>query len=311
MHKIIRTIEILVGLLFILAAALKALDMTAFATQIRFYGVLYDMNAIRTAAVGSVVAETLLGTALLVGLQPRALVYGLVLAMLVGFSGLVAYADVYHNLDDCGCFGKFLAMDPVQTIAKNLVMIALVIGAWAMWRRTAGRMADAPSRRRIYTGAVGAALAVVAACYAFADNQEFLKGAKGNAERPFAQFALEHDGETLDLGEGTYLAALLSATCDDCREAVIPLSDLTYYPDVPQVAVLMLATEEEYAAFLDEMQPMFPSTRIDPMAFFALIGDEPPRFYVVEDGAPVRHIDTLDPTIDLLYDFAHDPDWRP
>ena len=41
--------------------ALKALDMTAFATQIRFYGVLYDMNAIRTAAVGSVVAETLLG----------------------------------------------------------------------------------------------------------------------------------------------------------------------------------------------------------------------------------------------------------
>lgn len=312
MLRLIRSIEIIVGLVFVLAAALKALDMAAFATQIRLYGVLHDVDVIRAAAVFSVAIETFLGAALIIGLQPRPIVYAMVLGMLAAFSGLVTYADIYHNLDDCGCFGKFLAMDPVKTVAKNIVMFAMLVGAWILWRRIAATApSSAPSRRPKQVALVAAAFGAVAACYAFADNQSFLSARTEDAARPFAGFRVEHDGGVLDLGSGTYLVAMLSATCDDCREAVIPLSDLTYYPDVPQVVGLVLATDDEYAAFLREMEPIFASQPIDPMLFFELIGDEPPRFYVVRDGAPIRSLDTLDPTIETLYDFARDAEPSP
>ncbi len=61
--------EKILGIVFVLAGALKAWDLEAFAFQIRYYHVLKDPGLLWAAAVGAVAWETLLGVALLVGLR--------------------------------------------------------------------------------------------------------------------------------------------------------------------------------------------------------------------------------------------------
>ncbi|MGI6458762.1 MAG: MauE/DoxX family redox-associated membrane protein [Candidatus Hydrogenedentales bacterium] len=60
--------EKILGIVFILAVALKAWDLEAFAFQIRYYHVLEDRGLL-WVAVGAVAWETLLGVALVVGLR--------------------------------------------------------------------------------------------------------------------------------------------------------------------------------------------------------------------------------------------------
>ncbi|MBN2308623.1 MAG: hypothetical protein JXR94_06605, partial [Candidatus Hydrogenedentes bacterium] len=66
-------IERILGLLFVVAAALKALDLADFAVQIAYYHVFEEPLLWKISAVGAIFAETALGMALLVGLRLRGL----------------------------------------------------------------------------------------------------------------------------------------------------------------------------------------------------------------------------------------------
>ena len=124
------TAEKVLGIVFVIAAAMKAWDLEAFAVQIRYYHVLRDPSALAFAAVGSVAWETLLGVAMIVGLRLRGWVFAAVVATLAVFTGLVVYAWIFHDLEDCGCFGSLAPMGPGATTAKNAVLFALAAVAW-------------------------------------------------------------------------------------------------------------------------------------------------------------------------------------
>jgi hypothetical protein len=113
---------------------------------------------------------------------------------------------------------------------------------------------------------------------------------------------LEAEGHSL--AEGAYLVAMLSATCDHCAEAVPLLNEVQALMPSTQVAALMLGDPESIERFREFNRPQFPIASIETIAFFELIGREPPRFYLVRDGVPVRHLDSLDPTLDELLALA-------
>jgi hypothetical protein len=48
----------------------------------------------------------------------------------VVFTGLIIYAWIYKNLQDCGCFGKYLKMTPGWSVLKNAVVLGLIALAW-------------------------------------------------------------------------------------------------------------------------------------------------------------------------------------
>ena len=306
---LVRTGEILVGVVFVLAAFLKAMDMQSFAVQIRYYGVLPSLEMIRYAALGSVVAETVVGAALIAGIRFRGWLYAVALLMLVGFTGLVAYAAVFHDLKDCGCFGVAIPLGPRETIAKNIVMAGIVAVVWWVAREKDffESLGVRPSREALRALSALACLVLVAATLYGADNAAFFRPQQVDSQRPFAALTVSTtDGAEIRLGEGEYLVAMLSATCDECAAAVEHLNELVELKEGPPLVGLVLGSESELENFRSITKPLFPLGLVEPSLFFSLISPTapPPRFYIIKDGKEVRHWDTLTADTESLLQFV-------
>ena len=304
--KLVRFIEVIIGVVFVLAACFKVVDMHEFTIQIRYYNVLTDLTLIRYVAVASILAETVLGVALIAGIRLKGLVYAAVLATLVGFTGLIIYSWIFHDLADCGCFGAVLPMGPASTTSKNVVMMIAMALAWRIAHRAGYPQREASgSQAGELAGSLGglAALVAVGLCFVLADNTAFFHPEEWDPERAFAQFAIETEDGVRSLDHGEYFVVLLSSTCPECMDAVDPLNELADQPDAPPVVALMLGENDELDQFRMLTSPEFPLLSIDALMFFSLIGREPPRYYYVVDGREVAYLDTLEATAETLRDF--------
>jgi hypothetical protein len=285
-------IERSLGLLFIVSAALKAMDIKAFAMQVSYYGVVTEPVLVRLAAVFTVWLETVLGVALLVGWRLRGWTLRAVFALLVGFTGLILYAWAFKGLEECYCFGKYLEMSPEVSVLKNVVMMALVAAAWCGYRkREAGPVADEMTIYKKYAGPAMAVLSVACVIAALAWGAATERYDKN---RPYSQFRLESDGELWNLGEGEYFVVLLSDSCEHCEEIMFELDDLpSRVPNTPPVVSLFLGEEETLEELVELVEPEYPTFLIDELVFvhLLLLGDAkaPPRFVHVRDGKEVQY----------------------
>lgn len=122
-------IRVLLGLLFLVSALLKVLDFSAFAEQVSYYGIVQEDTSLQVVAGATIALEVILGAALLAGWHAR-FVLAVTALVLVVFTGLIAYAWAFNDLEECGCFGSFLAVSPAMSIAKNVVLLLLLPFAW-------------------------------------------------------------------------------------------------------------------------------------------------------------------------------------
>jgi hypothetical protein len=323
--RVVRLVEIMLGLVFVASAALKALDVPSFAIQVSYYGILKDPLWVRLAALSTVGFEGLIGAALLTGFRLRGLSWAATLAMLVVFTILIAYAWVYKNLQDCGCFGKYLKLTPGVSIVKNGVMLGFVCAAWIANGWSEKRLAPgtwvSPGWRYVRTFLAALVIVVLVGVVAYANSWEDLFGKAGrpggrtgtrDPDRPFAQFVFDLDDNHWDLGRGEYLVAMLSTTCDQCRAAVETLNELILIPQMPPLIALMLGEENDLEDFRAVTQPEFPTTLIDPLVFLQLIGVEPPRLIYVLDGRQVLCWDEELPAIpEIVSALEASGGWRP
>ncbi|MCP4645275.1 MAG: hypothetical protein GY851_32835 [bacterium] len=300
-NRVALVLEKVLGLLFVAAAVPKALDLPSFVIQIAYYRVLPGPMWWSVAAAGSVMWETVLGGAMVAGVRMRGWTLLATLGTLLGFTGLIAYSWAYHDLADCGCFGKVLPMGPGASIAKNVVMMLMGAVAWAGMRH----LGKGKSLSRVRLAVMVVCLAVVGAGVALGDNDAFFHPPEYDAAQPFAGFVTDYEGEHYDLAEGEYLAVVMSAGCDDCKASVEVLNEIALIPELMPVVGLLYGDEEagELDDFRDETQPFFPTIPIDGTTFFRLIEEEPPRFYVVRDGVSLRDVETLEPDVDMLLEL--------
>jgi len=312
-----RPIEIALGALFIASAASKALNVYGFAVQVAAYGVVRDPSATLAIAYAMISIEAVLGAALLGGMRFGGLTVAATAALLVGFTGLIAYAWAFKGLADCGCFGDYVKMGPASSIAKNIVLLAMT---WAVWSGLRAKSAPVPtdgeSAPRAALGRGGvvlAALGLAAVATAFAmgkpapaSESNAPAGAIGKDDAPFAAFVPTLGGAPVALAQGEYLVAMLSASCDHCRAATQVLNELVQTPDVPQIAALMMGTKDEMDDYMAATDPQFPTQSIEVLQFMNLLGEAsaPPCFYIVRDGREVRHLIVEDPTFEQLLEFA-------
>lgn len=299
-----RVIEIVLGLLFVVPAVLKALELPHFVEQILHYHVVFGYYTLRAAAIGSILVETILGILLITGARMRGMTLLATLAVLSGFTALIVYAWVRHNLADCACWGSFLPAGPALSIGKNVIMMTMAGVVWLAHVREAVSLV--PKRGRwVRVATALLAVAAVGLAVAFGDNARFFKPPE--TKRPFARFQFEFDGQSVDLGSGRHLVAVLSATCLHCKTVVLEtLNPIALTSGDTRVAGLVFAqTPDEYGQFLQETETQFPSLQIDFVTFSELIGTEPPRFYCVEDGIGLAFLDSLEPTPEELLKLVH------
>ena len=277
--------EVVVGLVFLAGAALKAADVNRFTIQIAYYGVLAKPGYLSAAAITTLAVETALGSALVLRCRFKGLTFAAVLALLALFTGLIAYAWAFHNLKDCGCFGR-IEMSPGISIAKNIVLATLCILAWV-----------GPIRGTLQASRPGLFFLRIAACVALACavvlySMLNLQPVKAD-ERPFAPYVFDVDGTHFDLGQGEYFVAILSMTCPHCMASVEHINDLA---DTPGFLPVVALCYEEKPGTLDDFRmaagPEFPLYSIgDQVRLFAnLVGEgkDPPHFIYVRDGKRVK-----------------------
>jgi hypothetical protein len=296
------TAEKVLGLVFVIAAALKAFDLEAFAIQIRYYHILREPSALAMAAIGSVAWETLLGVAMLVGLRLRGWTFAAVAATLAGFTGLVIYAWIYHDLADCGCFGSLAPMGPAATTAKNVVLLALTVVAW-LGLRSGHRHIEGTLWQHPYLKAVAVAASCVLVLLAGLFHAPFKETGnpdEANGEKgPSLVFTFEHEGQAYDTSEGDYFIAFFSDTCPECQAETPLLNGYIYVPEMPTVIAFLLVDSEETLKMFRSLAE-FPAIEMEPGKWIQYIDEAPPRFYLVRDGREIAHWDNHLPPLETI-----------
>jgi uncharacterized membrane protein YphA (DoxX/SURF4 family)/thiol-disulfide isomerase/thioredoxin len=294
-----RQAELLLGLVFLVSAVLKAADVNNFIVQIANYGVM--VLAFQTlTALAVLLVETGLGMLLLFGLWRR-FTLAMTMLLLLGFTQVVLYGWIYLHLDDCGCMGV-LKMPPVVSVIKNIVLIALVIEAWRGLVSKPRAERPPMTRGRLLKRAglvlLSFIMAFVVSGYAAAHVkpvQETLMG-----PRPFSAFEFKANGKIWDLGKGEYFVALLSMTCPHCKKIVPTLNELSTRSDFPTVVGLCKRNDKKLEEFMDQTKPAFPIHMVEVRDFWRLIGFSYPRFVLVRDGSPVKIWDGSLPSVETI-----------
>ena len=295
MIRFARWVEILLGAFFLVSAGAKAVDMDGFGALVSAYNVVKDPALVRASSYVALIAEVALGAALLAGWRFKGLTHIVTAGMTVVYSGLIAYAWKFHGLEDCGCLPGLVKLGPPETLAKNVVLLALLAFAWYGTRSVAADAGESTKKFRKPAPLSAIALSVLIAALAVVDvatrggNTSALQTANVTDEDgPFAQFVFSSFGKEYDLGEGEYLVAMLSATCEHCQASVSGLNALVTSGQFPDFVALMIGTDEEVDDFLVLTEPEFPLQTIEMLTFMSFMVSAPPRLFYVRDGQSVK-----------------------
>lgn len=71
------------------------------------------------------VLEVIWGFSLLIRYRPK-VTLGLLLALVVFFTGLTFYSWYYNKVTDCGCFGDAIKLKPFESFLKDVILLVLI-----------------------------------------------------------------------------------------------------------------------------------------------------------------------------------------
>lgn len=303
------------GSLFLVSAILKSLDPAAFAAQISFYGLIRTPWVVRLIALGLIAIEALVGAALLAGFAVRRFALPAAIGLLAAFTALLGWAWAFRNIQNCGCFGRYLPLTPAEAIGKNVILLGLAGVAWANRRaaaRTPDRGMSLPAETAWRIGRAGlvallplavTAVAVLRAPESTLTRQPAPPAGAARPAGPFAGYQLAWQGRELNLARDTCLVAVFSESCAHCVDNLEPLDKLSATPGLPPVAGLVLGEEDVVKEFAKTYEPHFPLKALDALEYMNLIGDAPARFILIHEGRPVHSWDTLPPTAEALKEW--------
>lgn len=136
MNIITQLSRLLVGVLFIISGLVKLNDPVGFSFKLEEYFSqavlnmpLFEPHAL-SIAILVVIAEVLLGVALLLGFKKKTTLTLLAL-MILFFTFLTFYSAYFNKVTDCGCFGDAIPLTPWGSFSKDvilLIFIAILIG---------------------------------------------------------------------------------------------------------------------------------------------------------------------------------------
>ncbi len=193
----------LVGMVFFLSGLLKLLDPVGAGLVVGEYLKFFHLGFLSAfsliVGVSMALVETILGTALMVGLW-RKVISIVTFAVLGLFTVLTLVLLILNPSMDCGCFGEAIHLTHLQSFLKNIILLALALVAFIP-----GRLGQPRPRKYVAFGIVS--LFVVAfTVYSLmfiplVDFTEFKPGARleacgdGYTTSYTAVFVYERDGE--------------------------------------------------------------------------------------------------------------------
>ena len=249
----------LLGIIFMAAAVLKALDINAFAQQISRYQLL-PANLDLPFAVALIVVEALVGLACLVSFR-LSVALPVMIALLAVFFGATLFRWNLLQDTNCNCFGPVVTGGPRGVILHTTVLIALAGVLLVLMRKTI--LTSAFRKGRIAAGVFAMFLLIFVA-------QPF----SGNS----VQSAMTGDQTRI----------FLSAVCEKCKKEAGKVRALAGSTDVPPVRIFIGASYDyQINDYFKEVNLQVPYT---PMTFPQLARETPqvPKVQIYRAGGLVK-----------------------
>jgi len=143
-----------VGIFFIFSGTVKAIDpigtsikmgeyFTVFTEYLPALEGLFNFMADQSLAIaiGMIILEIILGISLILGTFTGATMFALFGLMIV-FTILTGFTVVTNKVTDCGCFGDFMKLKPIETFSKDVIITIVLVIMWLLrkkWTQLKGR----------------------------------------------------------------------------------------------------------------------------------------------------------------------------
>ena len=277
-------LKVLLGLLFIVSAVLKLIDMDSFEIYIYSYH-FFSLNASFIVARLAIILELVLGIGLASHTLHKMYWWGS-MAMLGGYTLLLIYALTLGRTDSCHCFGDFLQLDPKQSLIKNAVLMLFFLLIYKMesWKT--------PFRWLILI------LAVIASSIAVfvispPDNLTPNADPEQNLQTELFDEMLDASPlDTLNLRKGKQVICFLSTSCEYCQMAAHKLSLMQQFYGFPKenITYLFMGNEEGVASFYEQSESAWYRDMLYPdvARMLKAINGNFPVIVFLEDGEVVH-----------------------
>ena len=277
--------RIFLGIVFVFSAYTKFVGPGFFEITLIDQGLLSSRGQAQHAARFLIGFEFALGLLMLLPYYTKQLM-AIANLMLIGFTIHLGYLWAIGDNENCGCFGEMISMSPAESIVKNILMLA--VSAW-LWIKS-------PSKATNQTILFGGAMIIITSMWVFLpipDQMEF----------PVNQYTNFSSVGRTDLSSGEKLVAILNLDCEHCQELSVELGKMNKTNKLPDVYAFYFKEGETTVEQFEQMtNTSFPYVEIDVNTFFDLIGESPPRVYVLNDGSVDAIIDEdIANTLDKRY----------
>lgn len=241
-------LKILLGIMFIVSAVLKIVDMDKFEIYIYSYH-FFSLNFSFLVARAAIIAELVLGIGLASNCFHKLMWWGSVL-MLIGYTGLLVYALILGRTDNCHCFGDYLQFNPWQSIVKNVVLLALFALIYKVkgWRFKCDWIA-----------LVAMVLGCIGVVFAVSPPDNYTSSYKPSHDlnhELFAEALRQPPLDSVKLTEGKKVVGIFSSGCDYCMMTAQKLSLMQRFYGFPEedVFYVFMGTEEGVESFYQESE---------------------------------------------------------
>ena len=219
-------LKVFLGLVFIVSAVLKVVDMDRFEIYVYSYH-FFSLNFSFLAARATIILELVLGIGLISNSLHKLYWWGS-MAMLLSYTILLIYALAIGRSDSCHCFGDYLQLNPKQSLLKNGFLMLLFLLIYRMKER------ETPFRWLIFCLAVMASTITVFVVSP-PDNYTQNYNSDQNLQVELFDEALnEAPLDALNLREGKKVICFFSTSCEYCQMAAQKLSLMPADAAVPK-----------------------------------------------------------------------------
>ena len=277
-------LKVLLGLVFIVSAVLKILDMDKFEIYIYSYH-FFSLNFSFLVARFAIILELVLGIGLISHCLHKLMWWGS-MAMLLGYTLLLIYALHLGRTDSCHCFGDFLQLDPKQSLVKNGVFMLLFLLIY--------RMESCKTPFRWLLLCVTVMVSTIAVFVVSPpDNLTSNFDPEQNLQTEIFDAMLDDAPlDSLSLREGKQVVCFFSTSCDYCQMAARKLSLMQQFYGFPKenITYLFLGNEESMASFFEQSESARYRNMLYPnvVRLLKAINGTLPTIVFMEDGVLVH-----------------------
>jgi thiol-disulfide isomerase/thioredoxin/uncharacterized membrane protein YphA (DoxX/SURF4 family) len=280
------TLRLLIGVLFITTAVLKLLSIDEFELYIYSFGI-FNYLSVTVLARLVIAFEFLMGMFFILKQFYRQ-TWRLMQLTLIGFTFFLIYVALFRNDTNCHCFGDFVKLNPLHSILKNVITMALLLFI--------RKESDYQFRFRKWIIGACFAVAVIVPFVVFPMDALYNKFKSPDDPINIAAFEKLQQDTTLhdfNIEQGNYLVAFYISKCKFCKLSMKKVNTIVekHNLDIDKIKIFISGSDEGIETFKNEIALLdYQFFNISIYQSLNITSGSFPTFLYIQDSEVVKSI---------------------